>query len=216
MRLQVLNISEIDTGRWKRWQDLLSEGETARALRYRLAVDRKSFVAGRGVVRERVAAATGVPAAAVEILTSDKGKPYVKGFQDVFQFSISHDNEYLAVLWHSGPEPVGVDIQKVDEGFDYSVLAGRYFSGQEQRQIHSVWDFFKYWTRKEALLKALGSGLVDDMKAVAVDQSLVTYPGGALHLTTYCSDRAVLSCAIPQGLPLPAAPDQPEKFILAF
>lgn len=215
MNLQVLNINDIGPAQWQRWQDLLSEEETARVARYRLALDRKTFIAGRGVVREVAAAMACVPESFIRILTMEKGKPYVDGMQDRLQFSLSHSSEYLAILWHLGPEPVGVDIEKLRNEFDYSGVVLHYFSDREQQHIQSTQDFFKFWTRKEALLKARGTGLVDDLKGVEVYQLETSHTGMATILISLFSEQTVVSCAIPQGLPLAEAHFQSEKFILA-
>lgn len=214
MHLQVLNINEIGPARWQRWQDLLSEEEADRAGRYRQAVDRKSFVAGRGVVRELAAAAAGVPESAISIKTTARGKPFVEGMQEIFQFSISHSAEYLAILWHQGPESVGVDIEKLRADFDYDAVVHHYFSEKERQQIQSAADFFKLWTRKEALLKALGTGLVDELKGVEVHERIVQGSDPVMEFMTLLSEKVVLSCAIPQGLPHPQSSFHPEKFNL--
>ncbi len=215
MHLQVLNINDIGPAQWECWQDLLSEAEVQRAARYRMAVDRKTFVAGRGVVRQLAAKLAGVAESEISILTTEKGKPFAEGLQDRFQFSISHSSECLALLWHEGPEPVGVDIEKLREGFDYSGVVHHYFSENERRQINSATDFFKFWTRKEALLKALGTGLVDDLKGVEVDQHATSDQGHAFQFITVHSDKAVISCAIPNGFELSESQFLSEKFILA-
>jgi 4'-phosphopantetheinyl transferase len=60
---------------------------------------------------------------------------------------------------------VGVDVEQIRENFDHEAIARRFFSRQEQRQFAELAaaekyrEFFRCWTRKEAYIKAEGSGL---------------------------------------------------------
>jgi 4'-phosphopantetheinyl transferase len=71
---------------------------------------------------------------------------------------------------------VGVDVERVRELPDLEALAKRCFSAGEWdrfRQLGSEergrW-FFRLWTRKEAVLKAMGTGLLVEPSRVTVDE----------------------------------------------
>lgn len=93
------------------------------------------------------------------------GKPYYMSdiLQDTLAFNISHSHEYLAVVFcpESGIE-LGIDIEYIDKSLDYQGMMPFAFSAFEQSQIKNVDDFFKLWTRKEALIKAYGTGFGDE------------------------------------------------------
>jgi hypothetical protein len=54
--------------------------------------------------------------------------------------------------------PVGVDIEQVGAA-DYADLVSTVCTGSEQRNVGAATDFYAYWIRKEAVLKATGEGL---------------------------------------------------------
>jgi 4'-phosphopantetheinyl transferase len=93
-------------------------------------------------------------------------KPY---FDDSIDFNISHSGEFIvcAVSLHGN---AGVDIEEIKqlviEEFEM------YFSTNEWNQImrspDSVTSFYKYWTQKEAFLKAIGMGLTVPIKDVEI------------------------------------------------
>ncbi|MFZ5570370.1 MAG: 4'-phosphopantetheinyl transferase family protein [Thermodesulfobacteriota bacterium] len=72
-------------------------------------------------------------------------------------WSITHKPEFVAAV--AGPEPVGIDIEKIRpfrEGLQDKVAAPDEWSlcgGFLPEQL------FRYWTAKEAVLKAVGEGL---------------------------------------------------------
>jgi phosphopantetheinyl transferase len=90
------------------------------------------------------------------------GKPMIEGFN---AFSISHTRNFSAVfLTDSAHSAVGVDIEKSD-GMknDWQGVSKKFFHPSEQEYCHTEHDFIELWTRKEAILKTLGLGLVEEM-----------------------------------------------------
>lgn len=103
-----------------------------------------------------------------EFLYNEHGKPslpkYV--FDTPLHFSLSHCRE--AVAAYVDDEPCGVDIESVGR---YSESVARHsMNDDEFREIQSANDpsrrFVGIWTRKEALLKALGTGIQDNMRDI--------------------------------------------------
>ena len=84
------------------------------------------------------------------------GKPYLKE-QDVF-FNLSHSVSYavIAVSHHE----VGVDVEHVSP---YSLsVAEKCFTAEEMKwllQHRNRRDFYRLWTGKESVMKAVGDGL---------------------------------------------------------
>jgi 4'-phosphopantetheinyl transferase len=123
-----------------------------------------------------VAERTGTEPAAVRLDRScdrcgePHGRPRLPGTG--LHTSISHSGHVVAVgLTASGP--VGVDVEAMRDR-DYEPLLGRVCRPEERPQVASAADFYAYWTRKEAVLKAVGEGLRRPMNTVAV-----TPPGTA-------------------------------------
>ncbi len=85
-----------------------------------------------------------------DIQEEEKGKPYLDGHH----FNLSHSGNFV-VLAVSDQE-VGVDIQAPRT---YKPGLVRWFSPEEQTWLQSGGDFHRLWTGKEALSKAIGTGL---------------------------------------------------------
>ncbi len=82
-----------------------------------------------------------------------------------FEFNLSHTHE-LAVCALSKVGRIGVDVEEIRPMEEHGrKLIGRFFSEVEQREYLDVPEherltaFFRGWTRKEAYLKAVGTGL---------------------------------------------------------
>lgn len=95
------------------------------------------------------------------------GKPYLIDHPDI-HFNISHSVD-MAICVISDKE-IGCDIEKIRK-YDPDI-ALRCFSKKEMRYIEEGKDkdfaFTRIWTLKESFLKAIGTGLRDDMNEVSV------------------------------------------------
>ena len=85
----------------------------------------------------------------------EHGKPYIEGFSC---FSISHTGGIWAVL--VADCECGLDIQQ-SRKCDTKAIARRWFAPEDAAKITSCDDFFRVWTRREALTKALGGTVYD-------------------------------------------------------
>ena len=85
------------------------------------------------------------------------GKPYLSG--NPMHFNISHSNGMTAVCVSDCE--VGIDIQEIKQ--INPKIAQRFFTENEYEYFlqHGPEGFFTIWTRKESLLKYLGSTLAD-------------------------------------------------------
>lgn len=112
------------------------------------------------------------------ILRGEHGKPYFEN-SDI-KFSISHSGEYVCVAVARGIE-IGVDIQIVQNNRER--LASRFYADGELKQLEGLDDeerrqeFFRIWTRKEAILKADGCGITIDLNSFDVTAEKVELNG---------------------------------------
>ena len=91
-------------------------------------------------------------------------------------FNLSHSGD-LAALAISQTGPVGIDIEAIRpvEALD---LAGRFFAVAEQAALIALPEgerlagFFRLWTAKEAIVKAIGCGLSRDPRSFDVSAIL--------------------------------------------
>ncbi len=142
----------------------LSPSELSRAARFRFPVDRQRYGAGRGALRTLLAGRLGVAAADIRLGVEPFGKPRLEFPSAALQFNVSHSHQVALIAITTGA-PVGVDVERVDASLDWVELAALHFARGEQRAIGELPPrqrldaFFACWTRKEAVLKALGVGL---------------------------------------------------------
>ena len=143
---------------------VLSDEERARADRFVVASATRRFTAGRARLRNTLASVVGGAPAALPVMAGPNGKPYLPGGPE---FNLSHSGP--VALFGVAPFPLGVDVEHqrpiepgvADLVFTASELAEWRAAGQ------AAGVFYRGWTRKEAVLKALGRTLAE-MKSVTV------------------------------------------------
>ena len=153
--------------------DVLTPEERERVGRFRRAADAASFAAGRALVRlalaERVGAAPGdlVFDTWCELHASPHGKPRLVEPAAELDFNLSRAGARLMLAIAS--VPVGVDVERRDRDVEVGV-ARIAFAADERAELEDAGTdaFLACWTRKEAVLKALGHGLAVDPKGVSV------------------------------------------------
>jgi 4'-phosphopantetheinyl transferase len=151
----------------ERW---LAGPEAARAARFRLRPDRDRFVLATAVLRAAVAASSdGLPAGVAvdrecEHCGGQHGRPRLPGTG--LEASITHSGDVVAVAL-TGGAPVGVDVEAIGAGA-YEPLLARVCTPAELPHVRTARDFYTVWTRKEAVLKAAGTGLRTPMGQVTV------------------------------------------------
>ena len=146
---------------------VLSADERARARRFVFARDRRRFVVAHGALRQVLGRYLGRAPRAIEFAVSPRGKPRlsVPGGA-VLEFNLAHGGE-LALIGLAAGRAVGIDVEPVRVLPDGPAVAAHAFSVAERTSLMAAstsaaatWAaFFRYWTRKEAILKATGDGL---------------------------------------------------------
>ena len=149
-------------------ESVLSQEEAGRAARFFHEHHRAWFIFSHGFMRRILAARCGVDAAALQFGVGERGKPFIAAQcqpRDAqVSFNLSH-SEGRALLVVSDGRDVGADIEAVNPRTSVLNIAGSYFSGPELAAIReapaerTLDTFFRYWTAKEAVLKAQGCGL---------------------------------------------------------
>lgn len=128
-----------------------------KANRYRQEADAYRYVLGRRLLQKGIQE-IGYSGNVLEQITySDLGKPLL---DDVW-FSISHSEDWiLCVISTEGP--IGIDVEAI-RPMDKPSQLRSWFSDDEWAQIQRAPDplraLYHWWTKKEALLKAVGCGL---------------------------------------------------------
>lgn len=149
---------------------LLTMDERARAERFAFARLRRRYRVGRAVLRCALARITGGPPAGLAFVSGPQGKP---ALADGPAFNLSH-SEGLLLLGVAAEGRLGVDVECPRRLDDLEGLARYSFADDECRAVLALDEaareqaFLQTWTRKEALLKALGGGLSLPLKACSV------------------------------------------------
>ncbi|MCL4863049.1 MAG: 4'-phosphopantetheinyl transferase superfamily protein [Caldilineaceae bacterium] len=156
---------DADLARVDRLAQTLSQDEQARAARFHFERDRRRFVVARGVLRTLLGNYLELPPAALRFVYNEYGKPALAPHHDrAPQFNLAHSGDWALFAFVYGAE-IGVDLEAIRTGFDFTPLAEQFFSPQERAELHTMpahlqsAAFFHCWTRKEAYIKARGQGL---------------------------------------------------------
>ena len=153
----------------------LSTAERQRADRFRLDAPRQRFVVTRAALRMLLGKYLGEAASAVAIDIDPSGKPCLAAQYRAAElhFNVAHSGDLAVVAVTAGCE-VGVDVERVRPVSHAEHIARRYFHPAETQAILSAAPserdtvFLRCWTGKEAVLKALGSGVTGPLAAFHV------------------------------------------------
>lgn len=157
-------------------EDLLDDEERGRAERFVRPTDRHRFVLAHSSLRSFLALALAVEPAAVRYEAATHGKPGLAPGLPRLEFNMSH-SEDLGLLAVARGRAVGVDVEHVRELPDAMSIADTHFTATESERLRSMAPperqlaFFRYWARKEAVIKAAGEGLGRALDSFDVDES---------------------------------------------
>lgn len=150
----------------------LSEREALQYAAFRIEKRRKEWLAGRLAAKALLAEGGGNPAD-FEITMDKLGRPSCGGAL----VSITHSNGWAAAAAKPGSSFLGLDLEKIEER--HRAWYSDYFHPQEL-PLHDPSEATRLWTVKEALLKALGLGLMADPLAIRTDEK-IRFTGKALE-----------------------------------
>lgn len=176
--------------------------EAVRAQRFVHDDDRRRFLAGRALARSVLGSYLGCPPADVALALTAFGKPYLcrRGGPDL-RFNLSHSGDLVALAVGVGDD-VGVDVEAAAPD-NADELVSIVLSEQERRAFERLPSalrpaaFLRCWTRKEALLKAAGTGLSSDPRLLTVGWEEVR--GQAVAMPESAVGFAVQDLAVPAG-----------------
>ncbi|GAB3429110.1 4'-phosphopantetheinyl transferase family protein [Niabella aquatica] len=161
------NISEAD-----RLGYLATGEEHLKASFFRQDIDAKRFLAGRILTKRTLAGILDVDPGHILIHKGKNGKPFAmyngRELQSL-HFNISHSGNLVIIGVCS--KDIGVDVEEM-KGGSIIELSATVFSGKElnifEKSADTLKTFYTFWTRKEAILKATGQGLIDSLYELEV------------------------------------------------
>ncbi len=171
---------------------ILNAAEQERANRFYFPQDAQRFIVGRGMLRCIVGTYLGIAPHDVQLGYGDRGKPHIIGSDPPtdLQFNLAHSHD-LAVYAIARDRHIGVDLERVRAMPKATQLAKRFFSDREFQSLqHLPTDqqtttFLRYWTCKEAYVKACGVGL-----ALPTREIEIGLDGAEAELLSVRGDRA--------------------------
>jgi 4'-phosphopantetheinyl transferase len=153
---------------------LLSPAEGARADRFQVAAAAHRFVLARARLRQLLGIHLGQAPRTIAIANGPHGKPRcADAVGSGLEFNVSHSGESILLAVSNG-RSVGVDIETLRPDLDVQALSQRFLALEEQEAIAAASGadrlaaFYRCWTRKEALLKAIGTGLATPLRQAVV------------------------------------------------
>lgn len=148
---------------------VLDAAERRRAERFLRDIDRWRYVRAHAAMRRILAAEAGCQPSGLVFVAGEYGKPALA--DGGLHFNLSHAGDH-AVLATSFDTEVGIDIES--RAIDIVRIAGLVLTDREMKAFSALpadgqeAAFLRAWTRKEALLKAVGRGLSLDPRGVEV------------------------------------------------
>lgn len=169
-------------------ESLVSEEELRRAERFHFSDGRRRFLTGRALLRALLGRYTGVSARELRLVVGDHGKPALEPSSTAprchFNLSHSQDRVVIAIAQSS---PVGVDVERLRPAPHAEQIVRRFFSPGERAAYErlprslKLRAFFSLWARKEAFVKALGTGLRTPFRSFTVSIGEEDRPRLMLH-----------------------------------
>lgn len=169
---------KLDFSQFKRGLSILPVEFQKRILKYKRWQDSHASLYGKLLLKEGLTR-MGVGRSINEMKTTKFGKPcFLNGS---FSFNISHSHNYiLCAISCEEQKNLGIDVEKIKpiRLVDFENI----WSSNEKDQIVNAESFYDYWTRKEAIVKAVGMGMYFPLNKIDVSQLKVNCQGETLFL----------------------------------
>jgi 4'-phosphopantetheinyl transferase len=173
--------------------DVLDRDELARMQRFRRSADQRAYVARHAGLRVVLANVLGTTPRDIRFTRrpcvhcgAAHGKPALERAGP--EFSLTRSGDWFAVALHRGGA-IGVDIERPrarrDDTLIQSCCTPDELAEVERGDSAQRWSrFLRLWCRKEAVLKASGTGIVDDLARLDVRGDIVEDAAGRSFFVT--------------------------------
>jgi 4'-phosphopantetheinyl transferase len=176
------------------YKDILSDIELAKANRFLIKRDREKFISRRHSLRSILSKFVFIQPAQLQFHQSGNKKPAIEGIE----FNSTHSEDLILIAVNSSA--IGIDLEFINPDFDFGALIPSCFNREEQVFISSPTKFYTLWTRKEAILKASGEGLIEKMQDFSCLNNDVLRQNVCYEIKTFSMHQYIFSMAgIPQN-----------------
>jgi 4'-phosphopantetheinyl transferase len=158
---------------------MLPQSMKEEILRYKSLSDQKSRLISRLMLRLCLGQ-SGHMDLLDKVKRNKNNKPYIDSWKS---FSISHAGDLVVFCIADNGIGIGVDIERKTE-LNYPEIV-QYFHFEEQQYILSSKNiqetFYEIWAKKEAFLKAIGTGIVNGLNELSCIHPKIYYEGITWH-----------------------------------
>lgn len=152
----------------------LSPEEIERRDRFVRVEDRERYACAHGLLRRVLSLHTGCAPGELRFIKGLAGKPALDPacVRDAPAFNLSHSGDWAAIAIAPKGCPVGIDVEETTRETDMLGVARHSFCPGETAALEAASDdaraalFFRWWTAKEAVVKAWGTGLSGRMDRI--------------------------------------------------
>ncbi|MGI8637290.1 MAG: 4'-phosphopantetheinyl transferase family protein, partial [Segetibacter sp.] len=162
-------------------ESLLGSAEVEQAYRYRRWQDKQAYLLGKFLLAKLLEKHGYSRKLLKEIRYSEYKRPYLAEVE--VDFNVSHSGDFVICAF-STDQKIGVDIelfQKIDLSIYNYIL-----NNDDRKSVEMSKDkystFFDIWSAKEAILKAHGCGLVNDLDKLEVNNETGFFENTIYHL----------------------------------
>lgn len=178
----------------KLWNPL-SDQEKTQAEKFINKHLRDKYVMSHGLLRYLLSFYIGSKPHEIEYSVNPFGKPFLKEDSSRVQFNMSHSKDYATYIMALDCQ-VGIDIEWKDKSVNFEEIYDLVLSSAEtnnfntlepEKKLHTFYDI---WTKKEAIVKAVGEGLSYPIKTIEIMNSADNAKGcyTAYGNTFHCSE----------------------------
>ncbi|MHB8139310.1 MAG: 4'-phosphopantetheinyl transferase family protein [Smithellaceae bacterium] len=202
--LNQVHIWAVDLGQWnlhsREALQMLPESERKKTEKLRFEIHQTRYIKGHYLLRLLLGQYLGIDFYNQEFTVNEYGKPSLQKEIESNSVNFNFSNsENICVYAFTKDGELGIDIEKIHDLPEMDRIVERFFSPNENKIFRSLPEqnrkqsFFKYWARKEALLKAMGLGFSYPLNKVDVllhhkDSSPVVTKNAGIEWTLYDID----------------------------
>ncbi len=177
---------------WNTYFKLLPEKFQAEICKYIKWEDRQNCLIGKLLIYSGYLLKTSTPLNYDQLQRELYGKPFIA--DTPIQFNISHSDHCVAGIFDTFL--VGIDVEKVRDLPLQDFL--NIFTPEEQQDIdrYGKTAFFRYWTRKEAISKAVGKGMGISYNTIDAKIDRLQFEDHQWHTTSFEKEGYVCSYSL--------------------
>lgn len=170
MQIYIYDIRKLNNDEYLKWYSMMSDERRMRVNAFRYEDDRKRSVAGEMLARKAISEICNIKPESIIFKRTQHGKPYTS----LAEFNISHSEDIVVCAVDKAP--VGIDVEKIrpvnlrtaKKVFSQNEINYLFGHTPEENEFTQTDNteilnrFFELWTKKEAVGKCVGTGLIHE------------------------------------------------------